>query len=297
MTAMKKRAINIILILSMLQVFSMNLYSREEPAKIEPYVTLQYFKNTDEQRTLQTKLTYSFNRMEMPLPGMEIFFYEGTVQRKLLQKVITDSAGVAKLELGRDMKLKTDRDGMWAFSSEFEGNDTIESGTSELTLKDVIINMTLSEVDSIKTVSVTVFTVENGIEKPVSGEVVIVYVPRMFSLLPIGELNLDDAGTASLEFPSDLPGGKDGNLTIIAGFVDNSTFGNVEKRETIRWGLPIDYLPATHRALWTQKAPTWMIYTLSVLLAGVWGHYLFAVISLIRIKIDADRKARAEYRI
>jgi hypothetical protein len=33
-----------------------------------------------------------------------------------------------------------------------------------------------------------------------------------------------------------------------------------------------------------------MIYTLSVLLAGVWGHYLFAIISLIRIRIDAKRQ-------
>lgn len=172
-----------------------------------------------------------------------------------------------------------------------------QDDTTENSFQDVVLEMTLSEVDSIKTVTVTAHTFVNGKEIPVTGETVNVLVPRMFSNLIIGELTLDNAGTASLEFPSDLPGGKDGNLTIIAAFIDNSTFGNVEKRETIRWGLPIDYLPATHRALWTQKAPTWMIYTLSVLLAGVWGHYLFAIISLIRIKIDADRKARKEYRI
>jgi hypothetical protein len=33
-----------------------------------------------------------------------------------------------------------------------------------------------------------------------------------------------------------------------------------------------------------------MIYTLSVLLSGVWGHYLFAIISLIRIRINAKKK-------
>jgi hypothetical protein len=61
--------------------------------------------------------------------------------------------------------------------------------------------------------------------------------------------------------------------------------------------MPTDYsVPVTHRALWTKIAPRWMIYSLSVLLAGVWGHYLFAVISLIRIKIDARRKAKEEYR-
>jgi hypothetical protein len=34
----------------------------------------------------------------------------------------------------------------------------------------------------------------------------------------------------------------------------------------------------------------WMIITLSILLMGVWGHYFFAIISLIRIKIEAKRE-------
>jgi hypothetical protein len=32
------------------------------------------------------------------------------------------------------------------------------------------------------------------------------------------------------------------------------------------------------------------------LLVGVWGHYLFAIISLIRIKINAKREAKKEYK-
>ena len=151
--------------------------------------------------------------------------------------------------------------------------------------------MILSLADSVKTITVNAFAKENGIETPVAGETVKVYVPRMFSNLLIGELTLDDAGTSTLEFPSDLPGDKDGNLTIIAKFEENATFGNVEKREILNWGLLTDYsVPATHRALWTKTAPKWMIYTLSVLLAGVWGHYLFAIISLIRIRMNAKRR-------
>ena len=52
----------------------------------------------------------------------------------------------------------------------------------------------------------------------------------MFSLLQIGEITLDDNGTGTLEFPSDLPGDKDGNITIITKFEENATFGNVEKQ-------------------------------------------------------------------
>jgi hypothetical protein len=166
------------------------------------------------------------------------------------------------------------------------------------TYKDVVLNMTFTVVDSIKTITVTATTTSNGKEVPVAGETVSVFVPRMFSNLTIADLTLDESGKASVEFPSDLPGGKDGNLTVVAAFIDNATYGNVEKRETIHWGIPTDYLPTSHRALWTQRAPRWMIYTLSVLLAGVWGHYFFAIISLIRIKRNANReKAKAEYRM
>ena len=177
-------------------------------------------------------------------------------------------------------------------------NVSAQDTPSENNFKDVVLDMSLTEVDSIKTVTVTATTMENGREVPVTGETVSVFVPRMFSNLSIGDLTLDDSGTASIEFPSDIPGGKKGDLIVVAAFVNNPTYGNVEKRETIHWGVPTDYLPTSHRALWTQRAPTWMIYTLSILLAGVWGHYFFAIISLIRIKINADReKAKAEFRI
>jgi hypothetical protein len=292
---MKSKLIYIILFL--LPAFSPHL-SSQGAEKIKPYILLQYLKNTEDQRLLQTTLTYSKNRMELPLPGMEIAFYSGNEPKKLMAKVVTDNKGIAKLALGNDVKLDSENNGKWTFSSGFTGNDTIEAGTSEVTVKDMKLELTLSVADTIKTVAVKAVTLEGGREKPVSGEVVKVYVPRMFSLLPIGELTLDDAGTASIEFPSDLPGDKEGNLEVIAKIEENATFGNIEKRETVKWGSPTDYsVPVTHRALWTKIAPKWMIYTLSVLLAGVWGHYLFAIISLIRIKIDAMRKAKEEYRI
>jgi hypothetical protein len=284
---MKKKIINIILVLL---VLSPELFS-QEATMISPYIQISYLKNTDDLRILQTSLTYSKNRMELPLPGMEISFFNGTDKKELLIKAVTDSKGIARFEVPSDIKLMTESDGAWAFSSEYAGNDTIEAGTSEIAIKDVRLEMILSLVDSVETITVNAFVKEKGIDKPVAGEAVKVYVPRMFSNLLISELTLDDAGTATLEFPTDLPGDKDGNLTIIAKFEENGTFGNVEKRETLNWGLLTDYsVPVTHRALWTKTAPKWMIYTLSVLLAGVWGHYLFAIISLIRIRINAKRK-------
>ena len=44
----------------------------QEKSKISPYLSLQYFKDNDENSNLKATLTYSKNRMELPLQGMKI---------------------------------------------------------------------------------------------------------------------------------------------------------------------------------------------------------------------------------
>jgi hypothetical protein len=294
---MKRKILQTLLLLFLLSLNSFFSFSQEK-LKISPYIQLQYFKDNDESSFLKTTLTYSRNRMELPLQGMKIIFYSGPEKKVRLAEIITDDKGVAIYNLNHKSDFLADKNGLWPFGSVFNGNDTIESGISELLIRDLSLIMTLTAIDSIKTIGLNAKKMEKGKEIPVSGEKVTLYVPRMFSLLPIGEATLDESGSASVEFPATLPGDKEGNITIIARIEENAEFGNVEKKSTLKWGLPSTYsVPAGHRALWTKTAPRWMIYTLSVLLAGVWGHYLFALISLIRIRLAAKKKAREEYRV
>ena len=112
----------------------------------------------------------------------------------------------------------------------------------------------------------------------------------MFSQLPVGEGFLDEEGNAEIEFPLDIPGDDNGYITIVAKFEDHPAYGNVEKRQQIAWGIPgIHPSGESQRELWTQIAPKWMIITLTIMLIGVWGHYIFAIVSLIRIK-KAEKK-------
>ncbi len=276
----------------LISAVSVQLFSQDK-TNISPYVTLSYFKNSDDLRYLETALTYSKNRMEIPLPGMVISFYSGTDSKKLLGTALTNENGIATFIISEINSLEQSSEGLYPFSAAFAGNDTIETGSLELLIKDIKLDMVLSEADSVKTISLSAFTSENNKDVPVSGETVIVYVTRMFSLLPLGEVSLDDKGTGTLEFPSDLPGDADGNVTIISKFEEHPEFGNVERRIVMKWGVPyVNSTPVAHRALWTKTPPWWMIITLSILLTGVWGHYLFAIISLIRIKRDSKKNER-----
>jgi len=291
MFKIKNRSSGIVAVLSFLLMGSFPLFSQEKTI-INPYIQLQYFKNTDNERTLQATLTYSENRMELPLTGMEISFYSGSAVKVLLATVNTDEKGIAKFPIDENVKLSLVKN-EWIFSSEFKGNDTIEACLSEITVRDMKLEMILSEVDTIHTIMLKAVTSENGKETPVSGEIVIISVPRMFSLLPVIEATLDDNGTAVVEFPSDIPGDKEGFLTIIARVDEHPSYGNVERKAVQKWGIPTEYaIPKIHRALWTKTPPMWMIITLSILLTGVWGHYLFAIISLIRIKRESKKQKK-----
>jgi hypothetical protein len=287
---MKRKITKVLLLLSFLTLTSNFAFSQEK-TKITPYIQFQYFKDNDDNSYLKTTVTYSMNRIELPLQGMKIVFYSGSGTKIRLAEIPTDIKGVAKYNLKHDSDFSADKNGLFPFNTMFAGNDTIESASAELLIRDITLKMELTEADSIKTILLTAEKIDNGKMVPVSGEKLMVYVPRMFSLLPLGEATLDESGKATLEFPAGLPGDKDGNITIISRFEDHPEFGNVEKRTTLKWGIaPVSSTHSSHRALWTKTAPKWMIYTLSVLLVGVWGHYLFAFISLIRIRMDAKRK-------
>jgi hypothetical protein len=260
---------------------------------VTPSMVLQYIR-TNEKASLTSKLTYPGEKGDMPLPGMEISFFT-TGGSKALAAIHTDETGTATYIIDENTKLPADESGSWKFRSEFSGKDTIDATSAEVSVRDVTLEMTLSLVDTVKTVTLEAFTFEKGKKVAVKGEVVNVFVPRMFSNLPVADVKLDDKGTARVAFPSDIPGDKDGNITIVARFTEHPVFGNVERRLTEKWGVPTSYsVPLVHRALWTKTPPMWMIVTLSILLTGVWGHYMFAIISLILIRIDAKREKKAK---
>lgn len=283
---MKIRHNSILLIVFAIFILFPTIGSTQET--ISPSLQFQYFKNSDNQRILKATLTYTVKRKDFPIVGQEVAFYTGS-KKDVLAKINTDEKGIASLTIVPDYQIPTEKDGTWIFSSEFAGKDSIEAVSSdELSVKDLHIEMSLELVDSVKTVLLKAYTVENGKNIPAAGEAINIFVQRSFSLLPVTDGTFGEDGTVAIEFPSDIPGDKDGNITVVAKIDEHPTFGYLEKRATSQWGVPSRYQePTTHRALWTKGAPTWMIVALTIMLLGVWGHYAYAIICLIRIKKDS----------
>ncbi len=256
----------------------------EEPEILSPYIEFKYLKNTDEQRILEANIFLAGELGLIPIEGLPVSFYTNMESPELLGEELTDAKGIARYIIPEDRELPLDEDNNWWFYAEFEGNEQYEMTMEEISLMDVNLSMRLDETEEGKMIYLEAYTINDTAKIPVSDEEIYIFVPRMFSLLPVAEGYFID-GEAEVEFPDDVPGDQEGNLTVIGRFDDHWLFGNVEKRIGTKWGVPASHdVAESHRALWTQIAPWWMIVTLTIMLTGVWAHYLFAIISMIRIK-------------
>jgi hypothetical protein len=285
-----KRPNRIILTL-VLAVAAFFPYSLIAQDKEMPDLLMTYLKKTNGTVYLEAYLSL-FIEEENPLPDQYIHFFTGIDSLIEIGTMYTDAEGKAGISIPLEFDVPHNEEGYFKYLAVYKGNDSLEMAEIEVEYKDLNLEMRLEEIDSVRTIYLKATELsENGEVIPVPEEDVYVFVSRMFSMLSLAEEWLDDEGEIIIEFPDDLPGDSLGMVTIISMFQDHGIYGNVENRQTIRWGIPSDHsLPESFRGLWTQYAPTWMVVTLSILLAGVWGHYFFVIFKLVQIK----RRSRKE---
>lgn len=198
----------------------------------------------------------------------------------------TDVHGIAVLKIASRNKYERTDQQMLSLKAVYEGNPKFEASEGEFSIKPAKLVVSFYEEDSIRFVKVAGTQLNsNGTETPITEGTVIVGVPKMLSILKIAEITLDSTGIGTAEFPKDIIGDSLGNLTVVAYIEENDIFGNVKASADNSWGLPKHLISPDRpsRELWTPIAPLWMIITLIIMLAGVWGHYVYAVIQLVMI--------------
>ncbi len=161
------------------------------------------------------------------------------------------------------------------------GENETYSGSHEIEVRYVDLDLNFDIVDSVKILSVNL-TGSNG-EGVEDGEIYF-FVPRLYGDLPIGEVWTDEDGYDEMKFPTDIPGDENGGLTVIARIVESDDFGSIEVREEIDWGIPTATEALQDRNLWSPNAPLWMVITFAILITGVFVHYGWVVINLLKIK-------------
>lgn len=226
------------------------------------------------------------------LENAGVGFYVTGATDSLLARVKTTQEGIARITI--PVKgLPEESDGRLAFKALFDGNDQYNGGEATVMAVPARLSLSFGMEDSLRILTVTATRKDAaGNDIPLPGETVQIYVPRLYSLMKVGEITLDETGSGTMEFPGNLIGDTIGNLVVVARIEEHDIFGMVQGQNNINWGVPKYYIKAEtpSRELWTPVAPLWMIITLIVMLVGVWAHYAYAVYELIMIKRLSRKK-------
>jgi hypothetical protein len=254
---------------------------------ITPRVALNYLCTSNDSVKLTAYISMRGATEILALENAVIVFSasDGTISREIGQAV-SDQFGNAGLIV--PLKgLPSGKEGAITYTAMFAGKGKYLQAEAAFSAKPAEIHLSFTSEDSLRILKVTASRKnEKGEPVPIGGETVSIYVPRMLSLLKIGEIALEEDGTGTLEFPGHLVGDTVGNLEILAKIEENESFGNVQGKGMINWGIHKQYFQAEvpSRELWTPIAPLWMIITLIIMLIGVWAHYAYAVYELVMIK-------------
>jgi len=251
---------------------------------------LKELKTSDESRILNVKLTGVSEEGAMPVFEAKIdFFTYADGKSESLGTATTNRNGQAMLKLAKGTRFLKDKEGITEVKASFTGLGKLSSSQASVKFKELNLQITLSEKDSLNTIQILASAIgPKGENIPLKETNFNLYVQGLFTKLKIGECFVD-AGAGTFEFPKNIPGDANGNLKVFVRLEENEVYGEVEKTENAKWGNHRSGFVEPSRSLWSSGAPIWMITTLLILLTGVWSHYLYAIIQLIKIRKEGKK--------
>ncbi|MEI6682776.1 MAG: hypothetical protein WCO44_09115 [Bacteroidota bacterium] len=286
-----KKICNIILLSALVSGFGYNALA-DEP--VHPQLGASYVKLTDGTKSFTLSLSARIDDKRVNIENAPLtVFAVNESGRKQLGSVNTNRSGKAVLNVSHDQVLPTDKDGCYNFEVQYAGNAKIGTATRTIRVLDAFLEMSFSEKDSTKNILVKVMAINNKGEKVVVKEVPVdFYIKRLFCLYRFGGEKTDSAGVASADFPKNMPGDTTGKVVIVAKILESDTYGTVELARDYKGGSPLVIEHKAKRGLGDTDAPLWMVYTLLVLLSGVWCHVIYVISLVIRINLAGKRARR-----
>jgi hypothetical protein len=162
------------------------------------------------------------------------------------------------------------------------------------TLEDA--NVSLSFVESTDSNNiVATATDKNG--EPIEELDLYFYVKRTFSDLPIGDVfnTTDENGMVQVEFPKDLPGNHEGNVTILVKIKESDLYNDLTIETTKKWGVPTSLTDQLEekRSLWAAaaNAPIPLVLSVTTMIVSIWFIIFYIIYILFRIsKIRTQKR-------
>jgi hypothetical protein len=214
-------------------------------------------------------------------------------EKTILGTAVTNMKGRAFFEISPGISIPEDKDGYYNFVISYEGDQKFNITSKTIHVKDLFMEISFPKTDSAINVQVKVSARnDKGVIETVQDIPVEFYVKRLFCLFKFGGEKTDASGLCTAEFPKSLPGDTTGKAIIVAKVLDNEIYGTVGASVDFKNATPLVLEPKQKRGLGDTDAPLWMVYTLLVLLTGVWFHVIYVVGLVIRINIKGKRELK-----
>lgn len=278
-------------ILLFVLVAGLNCYSYAGEL-VRPQLGATYSKLTDGAKCISISLSARVDEKRVNIEDAPVSVFAVNESGKtLLGTVKTTRKGKALLTIEPGTLIPKDKEGYFTFDVQYAGNANVSNTSVSIHVKDASMTMSFSEKDSTKTVLVKVSAAdEKGVKGAVQEIPVEFYIKRLFCLYRFGGEKTDSAGLCVAEFPKNMPGDTLGKVIVVAKILENDVYGTVETVMDFTGGKPLIIEHKAKRGLGDTDAPLWMVYTLLVLLSGVWLHVIYVVSLVVRINI-AGKKA------
>lgn len=282
--------------LLMVLILAINLASfssfAESMAKKERVrMKMYYYKQATGDRMLSIALTSGSGKKMHGVREAEVILTSVLNDSTLtLATVKADTSGVISLYFASDYVFPMNEEGKTFLEATYEGNEVYRSASNDLEIMDLNLDISFEIEDSVKYLSVLATTLDaEGNKIPIEELEINIGVQRLYSVLPIGDVETDEEGSGVLEFPDDLPGDADGNIMIVAKVDESDDFGTVERTASQKWGTAVSYeLKPLPRQLFSDEAPLWMIASVFIILLGAWYHFFLSISKLIKLKKAGD---------
>lgn len=210
--------------------------------------------------------------------------------KTLLGSAVTNMKGKAFFEINPGKSIPVDKDGYYTFEIRYNGDPKYSVASKTVHVKDLSIEISFPHKDSVNNVQVSVSAInEKGVKAAVQDIQVEFYIKRLFCLFKFGSGKTNPSGLCTADFPKNMPGDTTGKLIVFAKVLDNEIYGTVGSSLDFKGGKPLILEPKQKRGLGDTDAPLWMVYTLLVLLSGVWINVFYVIGLVIRINIKGKK--------
>jgi hypothetical protein len=283
-----KRINYFIALIASLFIFQAQAQDKTEKGTVN--IDLAYYQLNNDLPVIKVSAKTKKEKRFVPVEGIEINLFFGTENSHGFMGVIkTDGHGAATLSLPERFKTEWDSLSSFKFIGTVTKNDNFEDQSTELEISKAKIELTLTDVDSVRTIHAKVLAFENKswVAQPET-EMKLV-VRRLLSDLKATEedtYTTNETGEVSAEFNVSVPGDTQGNIDVGAKIEDHEKYGSLVSTKAVKWGLPVapDH-SFSKRTLWAtrSKTPLWLLIFPNIIIISVWGIIFFLLYQIIRI--------------